>query len=70
MATLTIRLDDKLESDLREVLACTGSRRTDFAREALRRQLALVKLEMLRKELRPYAQASGWTEDAILREIS
>lgn len=70
MSTLTIRLDAKLEADLREVLACTGSRRTDFAREALRRQLALVKLEVLRKELRPYAQASGWTEDAILREIS
>ena len=71
MSTLTIRLDERLEADLREVVACTGSRRTDFAREALRRQLALAKLQLLREELRPYAQACGWsTEEDVLREIS
>ena len=71
MSTLTIKLDEKLEADLCEVVACTGSRRTDFAREALRRQLALAKLELLRQELAPYAQACGWsTEDDIMREIS
>ena len=71
MSTLTISLDEKLEADLCEVVACTGSRRTDFAREALRRQLALAKLELLRQELAPYAQACGWsTEDDFMREIS
>lgn len=71
MSTSTIRLDEKLEADLREVVACTGSRRTDFAREALRRQLALAKLKLLRKELAPYVRACGWsTEDDVLREVS
>ena len=71
MSILTIRLDEKLESDLREVLACTGSRRADFAREALRRQLARTKLALVRKELAPYVRACGWSsEDDVLREVS
>ena len=66
MSTLTIRLDERLDADLREVVAYTGSRRTEFAREALRRQLALAKLELLQQELAPYAQANGWaTEEDI-----
>ena len=71
MSTLTIRLDERLDAELREVVASTGSRRTDFAREALRRQLALAKLELLRKKLAPYAQACGWsTEEDVFREVS
>ena len=71
MATLTIRLDERLEADLREITACTGSRRTDFARDALRRQLAVAKLELLRQELAPYAQACGWaTEEDVFRDVS
>lgn len=59
MSTLTIRLDERIEGDLREVVACTGSRRADFAREALRRQIALAKLELLRRKLAPYAQTAA-----------
>ena len=71
MSTLTITLDERLEADLREVVACTGSRRTDFAREALRRQIVLAKLELLRQELAPYAQACGWTTDEdVFRDVS
>ena len=71
MPTLTISLDERLDADLREVAACTGSTRTDFARDALRRQLALAKLELLRQELAPYAQACGWsTEEDVFRDIS
>lgn len=71
MSTLTITLDERLEADLREVVASTGSRRTDFAREALRRQLALAKLKLLRKEMAPYARARGWsTEEDVFRDVS
>ena len=71
MTTLTIRLDEKLDADLREVVARTGLQRTEFAREALRRQLALARLELLRRELAPYAQAHGWlTDDDVFREVS
>ena len=71
MTTLTIRLDEKLDADLRDVAACTGLRKTEFAREALRRQLALARLELLRKELTPYARACGWlTDDDVFRDVS
>ena len=71
MTTLTIELDEQLDADLREAVACTGLRKSDFAREALRRQLALVRLELLRKDLAPYAQACGWIADEdVFREVS
>ena len=72
MKTLTIRLDEKLDADLREeVVDRTGSSRTDFAREALRRQLAQARLEELRKDLAPYAQACGWlTDEDVFRDVS
>lgn len=71
MATLNIELDEQLEADLREAVACTGVRRQDFVREALRRQLALVRLDALQTELAPYARACGWfTDDDVIREVS
>ena len=71
MTTLNIRLDEQLDADLREAAACAGLCRTDFVREALRRQLALVRLEVLQKELTPYARACGWlTDEDVFREIS
>lgn len=71
MSTLTIRLDERLEADLREVAARTGLRRVEFAREALRRQLALAKLELQQQELAPYARACGWSsEDDVFRDVS
>ena len=71
MTTLNIEIDGQLEADLREAVACAGVRRQDFVREALRRQLALVRLDALRKELVPYAQACGWfTDDDVIREVS
>lgn len=70
MTTLNIQLDGQLEADLREAVA-RRVRRQDFAREALRRQLALVRLDALQKELVPYAQACGWfTDDDVIREVS
>ena len=71
MTMLNIELDDQLDADLDEAVACTGLRRTDFVRDALRRQLALVRLDALQKELAPYAQACGWfTDDDVFRDVS
>ena len=41
MATLTIRLDTKIERELARVAKQTGRSKSDLAREALRRQLAV-----------------------------
>ena len=71
MTTLTIRLDERLEADLREVAARTGLRRAELAREALRRQLGLAKLELLQQELAPYARACDWSsDDDVFRDVS
>ena len=71
MTTLTIRLDKKLESDLRDFVARTGQRKSDFARDALKRQLAIARLEDIRRNLAPFAELRGWlTDDDVFAEIS
>ena len=71
MTTLTIRLDEQLDSQLREFVARTGQRKSDFARDALRRQLAIARLDDNRRNLAPFAEARGWlTDDDVFEEIS
>ncbi len=71
MTTLTIRLDEQLDSQLREFVARTGQRKSDFARDALRRQLAIARLDDIRRNLAPFAEARGWlTDDDVFEEIS
>lgn len=71
MTTLTIRLDDKLDSDLREFAARSGRRKSEFVREAIRRQIAIARLADLRRQVAPFAEAHGWlTDDDVFAEIS
>ena len=71
MTTLTIRLDEQLDTQLREFVARTGQRKSDFARYALRRQLAIARLDDIRRNLAPFAEARGWlTDDDVFEEIS
>ena len=71
MTTLTIRLDEQLDTQLREFVARTGQRKSDFARDALRRQLAIARLDDIRRNLAPFAEARGWlTDDDVFEEIS
>jgi predicted transcriptional regulator len=69
--TLTIRLDDKLAETLDHVAKRTNRTRSDVARDALRRQLAIAMLDEVRKELVPRAEAIGWlTDDDVFRDVS
>ena len=71
MGTLTIRLDDKLERELERLARQTGRPKSELAREALRRQLAIQKFRNLRKKLMPYAEAAGWlTDEDVFRDVS
>lgn len=71
MATLTIRIDDGLDAQLREVAARTGMGKSAFVREAVRRQLAVARLEQLRRRVAPFAEAHGWlTDEDVFEEIS
>ncbi len=71
MATLTIRIDDRLDAELRDVAARTGTGKSAFVREAVRRQLAIARLEQLRRRVAPFAEAHGWlTDEDVFREVS
>lgn len=68
---LTVRLDSEMERDLDELCAETGKSRSEIVREALRRQLMLLRFERHRRALIPYAEAAGYfTDEDVFRDIS
>lgn len=70
-STITIRLDDQLERELDRACARTGRTRSDLARDALRRQLALLRFERLRNRALPLAEAQGLlTDEDVFRDVS
>lgn len=71
MGTLTIRLDEQLERDLERLAKRTRRTKSELAREMLREQLALSRLDELRRRLQPKAEAIGWvTDEDVFRDIS
>ena len=71
MATLTIRLDPKLEKALDRVAKSTGRTKSDIAREALKRQIAVARFRELRRTTLPFAEAQGLvTDEDVFRLIS
>jgi predicted transcriptional regulator len=60
---VTVRLDDDLEPLLDEVCRRSGRTRTEVAREALRRHLAQLRFEQLRRRVMPFAEARGYLTD-------
>lgn len=71
MTTLTIRIDERLDSQLRELAARTGKGKSELVREAIRRQVAISRFEDLRRRLAPFAEAHGWlTDEDVFEEVS
>ena len=71
MGTLTIRLDDKLDRELARLAKQTGRTKSEVAREALRRQLAVQRFRALRRRVIPYAEAAGYlTDEDVFRDVS
>jgi predicted transcriptional regulator len=70
-SVVTIRLDKELERTLDRVCAQTGRSRSDVVRDALRRQLALMRFEQLRRKALPFAEARGYlTDEDVFRDVS
>ena len=63
MTTLTIRLDPKLEKALDRVAKSSGRTKSEIAREALRRQVAVARFRELRRKTLPFAEAQGLVTD-------
>jgi predicted transcriptional regulator len=70
-SALTIRLDPDLERQLNRLARKSGRSRSDIARDALRRQLAVLQFEQVRRQVMPFAEARGYlTDEDIFKAIS
>ena len=70
MATITLRLPDELDEALERQSSAAGVSKSDLAREALRRFLAVSEFQRLREKLVRRAQAQGiHTDDDVFRAL-
>ncbi len=70
-SALTIRLDPELERRLNRAAKRSGRSRSEFVRDALRRQLAVSQFEDLRRRIMPFAEAQGYlTDEDVFRDVS
>jgi predicted transcriptional regulator len=71
MTTLTIRLDKKLERALERLAKTTGRSKSELAREALKRQIAVARFRELRQRTLPFAEAQGLlTDEDVFQALS
>jgi predicted transcriptional regulator len=71
MATLTMRIDDRMETELSKLAEATHRTKSDLAREMLRRQIAIRRFQDLRAKAVPYAEAAGYlTDEDVFRDAS
>jgi predicted transcriptional regulator len=70
MATITLRLPDELDRALERQSSAVGISKSDLAREALRRYLAISEFQRLRAKFVLRAQAQGiHTDDDVFRVL-
>jgi predicted transcriptional regulator len=70
-ATVTIRLDAKLQRDLDRLSRQLGRSRSDLVRDAVRRQIALLRFDQARRTLLPLAEAQGiLTDEDVFKLVS
>jgi predicted transcriptional regulator len=68
---VTIRLEPDLERQLDRMSRELKRTRSEIVREALRRQLALMRFEKARRQLMPFAEARGYlTDEDVFRDVS
>ena len=70
-STVTIRLDAQLQRQLDRACRQLGRTRSDVVRDAVRRQLSLLRFERNRRSLLPYAERAGYlTDEDVFRDVS
>jgi predicted transcriptional regulator len=69
--TITVRIDDELAPILDEVCKHSGRTRSEVIRSALKRHLALVRFQQLRRSIMPLAAAHGFlTDEDVFDSVS
>jgi predicted transcriptional regulator len=70
-STVTIRLEPELQKLLDKVCKQSGRTRSDVLRDALKRQLSILRFEQLRRQVLPFAEARGYlTDEDVNKAIS
>ena len=70
-SSISVRLDPEMERLLEDLCEATGRSRSDIIREALRRQLRVLRFEELRKQVMHSAEAHGYlTDEDVFQNVS
>lgn len=69
--SITIRLPEKLQRDLAQVVKAGKASKSEVIRDALERYIALKRFQQLRKKVLPFAEAEGLvTDEDVFKAIS
>jgi len=69
--TITIRLPEKLQKELNEVVKAEKTSKSEVIRDAIERYLAIKRFHQLRRKTLPFAEAQGLiTDEDIFKAIS
>jgi predicted transcriptional regulator len=69
--TITVRLDDDLAPILDQVCRSSGRTRSEVMRTALKRHLAILRFQQLRRQAMPFAAAHGYlTDEDVFDSVS
>jgi predicted transcriptional regulator len=63
---IAFRIDERTERLLERLCKESGRGRSDLIRQALQRQLTLMRFEGLRRATASFAEAQGWLTDEEL----
>ena len=70
-SAITLRLEPELQKLLDKVCQQSGRTRSDVLRDALKRQLSILRFEQLRRRVLPFAEARGYlTDEDVSKAIS
>ena len=71
MTTPTIRFDPRLEMALERIARSTGRTKSEIARAAIERQVAVARFRELRRKTLPFAESQGLvTDEDVFRLLS
>jgi len=69
--TITVRIDDELAPILDQVCRSSGRSKSEVIRTALKRHLAVLRFQQLRRQAMPYAAAHGFlTDEDVFDSVS
>ena len=70
-SAVTIRIEPDLQKLLDKVCKQSGRTRSDIVRDSLKRQLSIIRFELLRRQVLPFAEARGYlTDEDVNKAVS